>query len=176
MQQAEIKPGRVSRRSSRYWPSSAHGISTPRTDADGLEAAAALCRSAGYWALPYPVAERLAAPPDLDVDGLVVVPGNRPAAALAGIDNRWAAVTLEGKRSTVMRRSPPVGRHVRPSSTCAARLDGRPGPVDVALGLVLPCWTLLGMLDRALELTIAHVARASSSASPCRPSRACSSS
>ena len=30
-----------------------------RTDADGLEAAAALCRSAGYWALPYPVAERL---------------------------------------------------------------------------------------------------------------------
>ena len=35
----------------------------PRTDADGLEAAAALCRSAGYWALPYPVAERLASPP-----------------------------------------------------------------------------------------------------------------
>ena len=32
----------------------------PRTDADGLEAAAALCRSAGYWAVPYPVAERLA--------------------------------------------------------------------------------------------------------------------
>ena len=25
------------------------------------------------------------------------------------------------------------------------------------LALVLPCWTLLGMLDRALELTIAHV-------------------
>ena len=24
----------------------------PRTDADGLEGAAALCRSAGYWALP----------------------------------------------------------------------------------------------------------------------------
>ncbi|EJZ08882.1 acyl-CoA dehydrogenase domain-containing protein, partial [Mycolicibacterium vaccae ATCC 25954] len=34
----------------------------PRTDADGLEAAAALCRSAGYWAVPYPLAERLAAP------------------------------------------------------------------------------------------------------------------
>ena len=31
------------------------------------------------------------------------------------------------------------------------------GAGDVALGLVLPCWTLLGMLDRALELTIAHV-------------------
>ncbi len=31
------------------------------------------------------------------------------------------------------------------------------GAKDVALALVLPCWTLLGMLDRALELTIAHV-------------------
>jgi alkylation response protein AidB-like acyl-CoA dehydrogenase len=31
------------------------------------------------------------------------------------------------------------------------------GAADVALGLVLPCWTLLGMLDRATELTIAHV-------------------
>ena len=31
------------------------------------------------------------------------------------------------------------------------------GAADVALGLVLPCWTLLGMLDRAIELTIAHV-------------------
>ena len=48
----------------------------PRTDADGLEAAAALCRSAGYWALPYPVAERLATPADLDVDGLIVVGGD----------------------------------------------------------------------------------------------------
>ena len=33
----------------------------------------------------------------------------------------------------------------------------RNGAGDVALGLVLPCWTLLGMLDRAVELTIAHV-------------------
>ena len=31
------------------------------------------------------------------------------------------------------------------------------GAGDVALGLVLPCWTLLGMLDRAMELTTAHV-------------------
>lgn len=31
------------------------------------------------------------------------------------------------------------------------------GGRDVAPGLVLPCWTLLGMLDRAVELTVAHV-------------------
>ena len=31
------------------------------------------------------------------------------------------------------------------------------GAKDAALGLVLPCWTLLGMLDRAIDLTRAHV-------------------
>src|SRR3546814_17559949 len=31
------------------------------------------------------------------------------------------------------------------------------GAGDVALGLTLPCWTLLGMLDRAIELTRDHV-------------------
>ena len=68
-----------------------------RTDADGLEAAAALCRSAGYWALPYPVAERLARPVDLDVDGLIVVADKRalpaPSAASspAGQQSHWTA-------------------------------------------------------------------------------------
>src|SRR5438876_1217101 len=45
----------------------------PRSSADELEAAAALCRSTGYWAVAYPVAERLSRPTDLDSDGLVVV-------------------------------------------------------------------------------------------------------
>jgi len=31
------------------------------------------------------------------------------------------------------------------------------GAKDAALGLVLPCWTLLGMLDRAVDLTRSHV-------------------
>jgi alkylation response protein AidB-like acyl-CoA dehydrogenase len=34
---------------------------------------------------------------------------------------------------------------------------GNNGAADLALALVLPCWTLLGMLDRAIELTVAHV-------------------
>ena len=125
-----------------------------RTDADGLEAAAALCRSAGYWALPYPVAERLARPVDLDVDGLIVVADNRPSGAIGGVESRWAAVTLDGIRSAV------VGRGLTgPGFVTALELSetDRNGAGDVALGLVLPCWTLLGMLDRAVELTIAHV-------------------
>ncbi|RZT25662.1 acyl-CoA dehydrogenase-like protein [Mycobacterium sp. BK558] len=126
----------------------------PRSDADDLEAAAALCRSAGYWALPYPLAERLAAPADLDVDGLIVVGGARPAGAVAGVESRWAAVSVDGARYRVTGLGPPQPGFV-------AELELSPldeaGGRDVAPGLVLPCWTLLGMLDRAVELTVAHV-------------------
>jgi hypothetical protein len=125
-----------------------------RSDADGLEAAAALCRSAGYWAVPYPVAERLAAPTDLDVDGLVVVAGARPSGALAGLDSAWAAVTLSGTRSRVDGRGAEGAAFV--TELQLTEID-RAGAGDVALGLVLPCWTLLGMLDRAIELTVAHI-------------------
>jgi 3-oxo-4-pregnene-20-carboxyl-CoA dehydrogenase alpha subunit len=125
-----------------------------RTDADGLEAAAALCRSAGYWALPYPVAERLAKPVDLDVDGLIVVADHGPTAAIAGVEARWVAVTLDGIRSDVLGVGAPGAAFVADLQLSAR--DGN-GADDVALGLVLPCWTLLGMLDRAMELTVAHV-------------------
>jgi hypothetical protein len=126
----------------------------PRTDVDGLEAAAALCRSAGYWATPYPVAERLAAPTDLDVDGLIVVADTRPSGVVAGLESRWAAVALDGTRSKVTGQSAPGAAFV-----CELQLSAidDAGAADVALGLVLPCWTLLGMLDRAIELTISHV-------------------
>lgn len=126
----------------------------PRADPDGLEAAAALCRSAGYWAVPYPLAERLAAPTDLDVDGLLVIPATRPSASVAGLDLRWAAVDLDGRRSTVT-------GHGEPGPAFVAELELSPvddaGGPDLALALVLPSWTLLGMLDRALALTVSHV-------------------
>lgn len=126
----------------------------PRDDADSLEAAAALCRSAGYWALPYPVAERLARPSELDVDGLLVIAQPRPSATVTGIDGRWAAVTLDGRRHTVTGTT-----HPGPAFTSVlelAALDDD-GAADLPLSLTLPCWTLLGMLDRAIELTINHV-------------------
>lgn len=130
----------------------------PRKDADELEAAAALCRSAGYWALPYPVAERLSRPTDLDVDGLLVVSDQNPSAAVADLDIQWSAVSLSGERYLAT----PLSTSSRPrESAFVAPLDLRPldshGVDDIALGLVLPCWTLLGMLDRALELTRDHV-------------------
>jgi len=132
---------------------------------DELEAGAALCRSAGWWSVAYPVAERLCRPADLEAAGTVVVADVRPAGPLAGLGGRWAAVTLDGRRSLATPRPPAASPR---TSAFVAELDLQPidgggadspgrGAGDAALGLVLPCWTLLGMLDRAIDLTRDYV-------------------
>jgi hypothetical protein len=130
----------------------------PRGSGDELEAAAALCRAVGYWAVAYPVAERLCRSATLESDGLVVVADVAPAAAIGGSDLRWAAVTLDGRRSLVT--ACPLVESPR-TSAFVARLMLEPldddGADDVVLGVLLPCWTLLGMLDRALDLVRAYV-------------------
>ena len=128
------------------------------TGGDDAEATAALCRSAGYWALVHPVAERLSRPTDLDADGLVVVSPITPSARVAGLDLRWVAVDLEGRRSAATPR-PEAEQRRRDAFVVGLELerldDG--GAADAALGLVLLCWTLLGMLDRAVDVTRTHI-------------------
>ena len=122
-------------------------------DSGELEAAAAVCRSAGWWATPYPVAERLCSTGPADA---LVVAGPRPSASTVGLELRWAAVDLEGALRSATPR--PVSGSVRHSAFVT---DVELGPVegsgDVALALLLPCWTLLGMLDRALDVTRTQV-------------------
>lgn len=132
---------------------------TPRDEPVELEAAAALCRSAGYFAVPYPVAERLARTPGSD--GLIVVDGPEPRGAIAALDGRWSGVTVAGERADITPREPDSPAR---SSMFVTRLNMRvlgpatpDGERDAALGLVLPCWTLLGMLDRAMDLAREHV-------------------
>ena len=130
----------------------------PRTSADDAEAAAALCRSAGHWAVPYPVAERISRPADLDAGGLLVVDAVSPSAAIAGLDLRWIAVDLDGHRSTA---TPTTAVTDPRKEGFVTELELEPlddhGTADAALGLVLTCWTLLGMLDRAVEATRTHI-------------------
>ena len=87
-------------------------------------------------------------------------PGPRPP--WPSLDLRWAAVDAR-RRSAVLRRAGarPPARRARPRSS--ASLERRT-PVDDAgrrrtwrSALVLPCWTLLGMLDRAIDLTREYV-------------------
>ena len=78
------------------------------------------------------------------------------AAAVAGLSRRWAAVTLDGHRSFAVGRA---GVTASTAFVTGLELEAadRDGHKDAALGLVLPCWTLLGMLDRAIDLARAHV-------------------
>lgn len=129
-----------------------------RESADDAEAAAALCRSTGYWAVAYPVAERLARPSDVESDGLLVVDGVSPAGAVSGLDLRWVAVDLDGRRSTATARGGATNPH---KNGFVVELELEPlddrGTADAALGLVLSCWTLLGTLDRAVDLTRTYI-------------------
>jgi len=131
----------------------------PYVDEDEREAAAVLCRSMGYWVVPYPAAGRLCRPRELKAGGLVVVVGAaRGCVPSGGPDDHWVAVDLDGRRSWARPRRPvePVRR-----TSFVSELDLHPidsdGAGAVPLGLVLPCWTLLGMLDRAVALTRGYV-------------------
>jgi hypothetical protein len=130
----------------------------PRASSEELEAAAALCRCAGFWGIAYPVAERLCRHREYGSDGLVVVSSSRPAAAVAELPLTWVAVDLDGRQAWATARPGAAGPR---KSAFVADLELEPmqgdGAPDVPLGLVLPCWTLLGMLDRAMELTRAYV-------------------
>ncbi|WP_410872833.1 acyl-CoA dehydrogenase family protein [Nocardia sp. A7] len=128
----------------------------PRRDPVELEAAAALCRSAGYWATPYPVAERLARPDG--ADALFVVAGPRPAAAIGGLTLRIVAIDPDGQCGSVT-ASPATGtaRETAFVTPITVRPTDTDGIDDLALAVTLPCWTLLGMLDRALVLARDHV-------------------
>jgi hypothetical protein len=120
----------------------------PAGSVDELEAAAAVCRAAGWWAVAYPVAERLA--------GRLVVDDRKPAAVVGGIDREWDAVTLDGRSFRAVAR--PLSGLVR-KHAYVADLDLTPvdGTGDPALPLVLGCWTLLGMADRAMAMTRRYV-------------------
>jgi hypothetical protein len=89
---------------------------------------------------------------------MVVVSDATPAAAFSGLEGRWVAVTLDGRRSWATARQT---RRPPRETAFVVELDleliDEEGSEDVPYGLVLPCWTLLGMLDRAIELTCVHV-------------------
>ena len=129
-----------------------------RESADDAEAAAALCRSSGSWALPYPVAERLSRPTDVEADGLVVVDTAAPSGLVGALDLRWVAIDLGGRRSIA---TPRHGILDARTNSFVVPLDLEPFDeghrTDAALGLVLSAWTLLGTLDRAVDVTRTYI-------------------
>ncbi|MET0954081.1 MAG: acyl-CoA dehydrogenase family protein [Aeromicrobium sp.] len=125
---------------------------------DDGEAAAAVCRAAGRFALPVPVAERLSSRVDSGLGALAVV-GGTPRVNLAAFGPQldWSVIDGAGTISAVTSVAPPLG----------TKLGALVSPVEIATGhqdidalplaLTLPCWTLLGMMDSVMEMTRQHL-------------------
>jgi hypothetical protein len=129
---------------------------SPRADVVELEAAAEVCRAVGHYALPYPVAERLSRLDDGN-DGLVLVADARPRADISEVPLRFTALGVRGGRADISVAGSRLGSKLGPFVVDIELAREAEAPVELtSLALVLPCWTLLGMMERALELTCQH--------------------
>jgi hypothetical protein len=122
-----------------------------------IEAAALACRAAGRLALPYPVAERLAAIGLQGTDAVGVVAYDEPLLAHADLALRWSAISLDGQTARVVR-----ARRAGPANLgpFVCRIEMAPWEARVEAGplvVVLQCWTLLGMLQAAQAMTVNYV-------------------
>lgn len=128
----------------------------PLQDATQLQAAAGVCRVAGAFALPCPLAERLAAASLTDADAVAVVAGQ----ARANIPDhrlRWMAVGPDGGLSTLEARPHAPGAKLGPFvAGIEVTPTGRRAPELASLGLVLSGFTLIGMMDEVVARTVQH--------------------
>ena len=128
----------------------------PGNGGSELEAAAAACKAAGRCALPYPIAERLAARDGVDTDAVGVVAGGALRLNHVRPDLRWRVFDLCGNQAVVTSAGEPFGgklsRTVSPIVVGPWESGGSP-----ALVVVLQSWVLLGMVSRAVELTSQYI-------------------
>jgi acyl-CoA dehydrogenase len=131
---------------------------------DTAAAGAELCRVAGGCALPYPIASLLAAG---NADGaepwpVAIVDPACPRVDHGDLFARWRLVTMDGAVWEGISDGGALGTALGPF-VVDMRLAPGDGPstgtepVDLPLTLVLGAWTILGALERALELTVDHV-------------------
>ena len=128
----------------------------PRAGGVELAAAAALCEAAGRVALPHPLAAALVR----DEEG-------RPTAALptgaALVDHgdrfeEWRVATLDGRGGVAAPKGSALGTRLGPFVVEMDEPSGDPAPQrDVLLQQTLVAWTVLGTVDRAVQLAVAHV-------------------
>ena len=128
----------------------------PRGSAPELEAAAAACRAAGSFALPYPVAERLAAGGHDNFGALAVIGGPTPRVNMADLPLRWAVSDGEGNVATVTSVQPPLRTKLGAFTSDVEIGPWRRGG-DAELALTLQMWTLLGLAERAAADTNLYV-------------------
>ena len=130
----------------------------PRERQLELEAAAAVCRVAGRYATPYPVAERLARPGHGGAEGLLLVEGDDGLATHGDLPLRWAVVRPDGTGATFVEAGDPARSRL---GFFATRVRSTPeGVADIggaALLMTLQSWVLIGLLGAVLDDTLGHV-------------------
>ncbi len=143
----------------------------PREDEVSAAAAGELCREAGRVALPYPVASVLLGGGSGGGPPLAVVEGDHWRVDHADLFPQWRVTDIEGRPGTARsggrlatRLGPFVGdldaagpAGAGPAGAGAAGDGGGGATVDAAFHLTLTAWTILGGLESALELAVAHV-------------------
>jgi hypothetical protein len=131
----------------------------PRGSEAELEAAAAACRAAGNYGLPYPVAERLARDPDGAFGALAVVGGRSARINMVDLDLDWAAADGDGRLAAVVGTGPRLETKLG-TFACDVQLGPWRDHDDGAsadLVLLLQSWVLLGMVESAAAQTYRYV-------------------
>jgi alkylation response protein AidB-like acyl-CoA dehydrogenase len=129
----------------------------PREAELDCELAAATCRVAGRYALPYPIAERLSGAPAQGIDALAVVSKHAARVNLCVPGLRWYVSDGAESVAQVTNVSAPLGSKLGALASDVEHGPWRPGNDLAPLALVLPTWVLLGMLERAFALTRRHL-------------------
>ena len=149
----------------------------PGLGEEHVQAAATACRVAGSYALPYPVAERLAAttlrgradlPRALGVVAAPERPGpHRVPVNMGDLALDWRVVDVSGRLSAAERGIAAAGRLGPFVAELTVTGPGQSAPPDLlALALNLQNFSLLGMLESAFELTVSHARQRAQFGSP----------
>jgi alkylation response protein AidB-like acyl-CoA dehydrogenase len=130
----------------------------PHAGRESLAAAAELCRVAGYFAVPYPVAGALLGDRSAGVP-FAVVSTTLPRIHHGDLFPRWTAASLD-QRAWCTHRIDALPDSPLEPFVAAARLVPAPGPApleQICPALILSAWQVLGTLEHALQLTVEHV-------------------
>jgi hypothetical protein len=130
----------------------------PRADDLSLAAAAAVCEVAGRVALPYPLAAALVRDPA--GRPTACIPATAPRVDHATLFSQWRVGSLDGTVGGVAASGDDelgtrLGRFVGDLTLDPA--EGPPPSADLLVQQCLVAWTVLGSLDRAVELATEHV-------------------
>jgi hypothetical protein len=131
----------------------------PRADVDQALAAGELCRVAGTFALPYPVAARLAARPDGAAGFLAAVDAEQAWVDHADLLGEWLGVDADGRSWQLEAKAPARDRPLAPFAVAVhLRPASKPGDErDRAVVLALGACTILGTVQTANSLAVGHV-------------------